>query len=367
MKLLYITDQEEYSEHGTIGSFFHGYLKRHLQVNVVYFTKYKHSFQVKGDDFVVPIQYDDNIIAYLQDQSVDLDSYEFVFVRNVQKILKTVLKYRDFYGYKVGFRASFAKSTQAYELAKRERLGIIRQIRVAFGNWTKNRLINEVDIFMPTSWQMQRLFYPNLTCHIYPLNSALDPQTVSARPLRHDGICRFIYVGSLDKLREFEVILDAFESIASLPWQLHLLVRTPEGIEQMLQPYGAIKNKIEVIDTDELDAMNAEVAQCDVGLALLPQCDLYSNALASKVFDYYSAALPALLSDTKTNRETFNEQEAFFSSFEREHIATLLQTVIATDEAQLLAMGTAGQNKLLELGYNYEKMAEELFAALARL
>ncbi len=367
MKLLYITDQEEYSEHGTIGSFFHGYLKTYLHVNVVYFTKYKHSFQVKDDDFIVPIQYDNDIIAYLQEQSIDMDSYEFVFVRNVQNILKTVLKYRDFYGYKVGFRASFAKSTQAYEMAKRDKSGIIRQFRVAFGNWTKNRLINEVDIFMPTSLQMQHLFYPNLTCKIYPLSSALDSKQLQERPIRHDGICRLIYVGSLDALREFNVVLDALETIAALPWHLTLLVRTPEGVEQMLEHYHAINNKIEVIYTDELETMKAKVAQCDAGLALLPSCDLYNNALASKVVDYYSCAVPALLSDTQSNRAVFDEEEAFFSSFDHDGIVTLLHKVIETDEEHLIAMGKAGQKKLLDQGYDYEVMAEALFKVLARL
>ncbi len=367
MKLLYITDQEEYSEHGTIGSFFHGYLKQYLHVNVVYFTKYKHSFQVKEDDFIVPIQYDNDIIAYLQEQSVAIDSYQFVFVRNVQKILKTVLKYRDFYNYKVGFRASFAKSTQAYEMAKREGSGLMKQMQVAFGNWTKNRLINEVDLFMPTSLQMQRLFYPNLTCETYPLANALDPKTVTVRPLRDDGVCRFIYVGSLDALREFEVVLDAFESLASLPWHLVLLVRSPEGVEQMLQPYRLIHEKIDVIYTDERDAMNEEIARCDVGLALLPQCDLYNNALASKIFDYYGCAVVALLSDTETNRDAFGDNEAFFTPFEKERISVLLEQVIQMPQEHLVEMGKAGQKKLLDSGYDYEVMAEALFKTLARL
>ncbi len=367
LKLLYITDQEEYSEHGAIGSLFHGYLKKYLHVNVVYFTKYKHSFQIKDDDFVVPIQYDHDIIAYLQEQSIDMDAYDIVVVRNVQNILKTVLKYRDFYGYKVGFRASFAKSTQAYEMAKVDGSGFFKGLRVAFGNWTKNRLISEVDIFMPTSMQMQQLFYPNITCKIYPLPSALDPQKIVTRPLRNDGVRRFIYVGSLDRLRAFDVVLNAFKSMATLPWHLTLLVRNPEAPESILKPYAVITDKIDVVYEDELDAIQATIAGCDVGLALLPDRDLYNNALPAKVLDYYSCAVPALLNESETNRSVFQENEAFFSLFESEAIARTLQELIAMDEHTLLDMGKRGQSALLESGRNYELMAEALFKELAQL
>ncbi len=366
-KLLYITDQEEYSEHGAIGALFHGYLKEFLDVNVVYFTKYKHSFQVKEDDFVIPIQYDSDVIAYLQEQEIDIASYDYIFVRNVQNILKTVLHYRDTYGYKVGFRASFAKSTQAYEMAKVDGSGLLKGLRVAYGNWTKNRLINKVDIFMPTSIQMQRIFYPEITCKTYSLPNALDPATLSIKPLRQDGIRRFIYVGSLDKLREFEVVLNAFEAIATLSWHLSLLVRSPEGMEELLVRYAPLQQKITLLYEDERDAIIAHVRSCDIGLALLPDRDLYNNALSAKVVDYYNCALPALLSDTQSNRDIFDDDEAFFSRFESSAIAKILQTLIETDEAQLLEVGKRGQLKLLESGHNYELMAENLFKELARL
>ncbi len=366
-KLLYITDQEEYSEHGAISSLFHGYLKQFLHVNVVYFTKYKHSFQIKEDDFVIPIQYDTDVIAYLQEQGIEIASYDYIFVRNIQSILKTVLHYRETYGYKVGFRASFAKSTQAYEMAKVDGTGLLKSMRVAYGNWTKNRLINQVDIFMPTSLQMQHIFYPNVTCKTYPLPNALDPKTLSVKPLRQDGIRRFVYVGSLDTLREFDVVLNAFEAIATLPWHLSLLVRSPEGMEELLARYAPLQQKITLLYEDERDAIAAHVRSCDVGLALLPDRDLYNNALSAKVLDYYSCALPALLSDTQSNRDVFDADEAFFCPFDTVLITQVLITLIQTGEEELLEVGKRGQLKLLESGRNYELMAENLFKEIARL
>ncbi|MEA2112310.1 MAG: glycosyltransferase [Campylobacterota bacterium] len=367
-KLLYITDQEEYSEHGTIGALFHGYLKEHLHVNVVYFTKYKHSFQVKGDDFIAPEHYNTDIINYLQSKGIEIGQYHFVFVRNTQHILKAVLDNRDKYGYKVGFRTSFAKSTEAYEHAKLSNAGFFKTLRVKFGNFTKDRLINKVDIFLPTTTQMQRVFYPNITCKVYPLLTALDPKQLTVRSVRNDGVRRFIYMGTLDILREFEVVLDAFNNLSDKSWHLTLSVYNPETINELLKVYPRIKDKVEVLYADELTEIKKQVCRCDVGLALLPNKELYNNALSAKVVDYYTCAVPALLSDNSKNRSIFEEDtEAYFSSFDVKEIESKLKMLIEADEASLIEVGETGQKKLLELERNYEVMAQKLSQELDSL
>ena len=367
--LLYITDQQEYSEHGTIGSLFHGYLKEYLHINVVYFTKYKHSFQVKGDDFVVPSHHDKDVITYLATKGrIDIAKYDYVFVRNIQYILKTVLSYRDEYNYKVGFRTSFAKSTEAYEHAKKEKKGMLKTFRVKVGNFTKNKLINQVDIFMPTSNQMQKVFYPNLTCKIYPLLTALDPKLISKREIRNDGVRRFIYVGSLDRLREFEVVLDAFNALNDLSWHLSISVVNSEVIYELLKVYPHIKDRVSVVSADELSGIKEQVSSCDVGLGLLPNSELYNNALSAKVVDYYSCSVPALLSNTEKNCSIFDaDTEAIFSNFKSEEITENLKKIIAMSEEELIEIGQKGQQKLLDLGRNYELMAENLYKELEAL
>lgn len=367
--LLYITDQQEYSEHGSITPLFHGYLKEYLHINVVYFTKYKHSFQIKDDDFVVPSHHDKDVITYLATKGeINIAKYDYVFVRNVQHILKTVLSYREEYNYKVGFRASFAKSTEAYEHAKKEKKGMLKTFRVKIGNFTKNKLINQVDIFMPTSTQMQKVFYPNVTCKVYPLLTALDPKLVSTRKVRNDGVRRFIYIGSLDKLREFEVVLDAFNALNDLSWHLSISVVNSEVINELLKVYPHIKDRVSVIHADELSVIKEQVCSCDVGLALLPNRELYNNALSAKVVDYYTCSVPALLSNTEKNCSIFDaDTEAIFSNFESEEITENLKKIIAMREEELIEIGQKGQQKLLDLGRDYELMAENLFEELEAL
>lgn len=46
-KLLYITDQSEYTDHSFIGPLFEKYLKEFYEVDIVYFSEFKAEFEKK--------------------------------------------------------------------------------------------------------------------------------------------------------------------------------------------------------------------------------------------------------------------------------------------------------------------------------
>lgn len=46
-KLLYITDQDEYTDHSFIGPLFEKYLKYHYEINIVYFSEFKAEVEKK--------------------------------------------------------------------------------------------------------------------------------------------------------------------------------------------------------------------------------------------------------------------------------------------------------------------------------
>ena len=56
-KLLYISDQEEYSENGTISTLFDNYLREYWEVDIVHFTPYKHSLQKKLNHIIKKLEY----------------------------------------------------------------------------------------------------------------------------------------------------------------------------------------------------------------------------------------------------------------------------------------------------------------------
>jgi glycosyltransferase involved in cell wall biosynthesis len=367
-KLLYITDQQEYSEHGSIGPLFNGYLTKYVNVHMVYFTKFKHSFQTKGMDYVVPDQYKKGICDYLVKQGVDLGTFEFVFIRNMEFVLKDVLANREKYGYKVGFRASFPKTIEYHEAQKAEsKAGLLSGINTWFRSVRKRGLINQCDLFMPTSKDMQEAFYgeKNLTC--FPLPAGLDPSKLKEHDKAVHDETRFIYVGTLDKLRQFERVLQAFEKVASMQWRLTVSTLDLAYAKEMISHYPHIGDRVDVVRAESLEELREEVNACDIGLALLPRGPLFDTSIPAKVMDYYTCAIPAVVTENPKNRTLFDDGEAIYSGFELDEIVETLENVIAMPREQLAEIGEAGQKKILGMKRNYEIMAKELAEVLEGL
>ncbi len=255
-RLLYITDQQEYTDHGAIGPLFNGCLKAHMHVNIVYFTRFKHSFQQKGSDYVVPEQYTKEICCYLKAKGVDLLSYDFIFVRNMYDVLKQVLDVNAQYNYKVGFRASVPRTTQLYEEQKLEnRGGFLTDVKRKIGDYTTSRLINRCDLFMPISDRMEELFYKEIRVKSHSLPPGLDPKRV--QPYLHttgDDIT-FIYVGTVDKLQRFEVILEALRGLEATNWCLHISTFNPVYVRELIEQFPEITEKITVMHAENLDEL----------------------------------------------------------------------------------------------------------------
>jgi len=367
-KLLYITDQEEYTDHGTIGPLFNGYLKEYYDVNIVYFTKFKNSFQKKGTDYVVPQQYRKEICRYLDVKDVDLSSYDYVFVRNKPDILKDVLKSRKQYGFKVGYRLSFPKNEETYEAHKANNTNsMLETAKNYFSKNSKKQLLSQCDLFMPTSKDMEDTYYADSGVKSYPLPAGLDPARMTAHR-KSDGDKRnFIYVGTLDSLRQFETVLVAFTKLKSNNWHLNISTRDSEFATNVMQRYKTISDNISILKADNFNQLMVQVDDCDVGIALLPDITIYSTAIPAKIMDYYACAIPTLMTDNPKNRILFGNEDAIFSDFDSDKIAIELEKIIDMSEDEIAKMGHSGQEKLLAHKRNYKIMAKELYEELESL
>lgn len=368
-RLLYITDQEEYTDHGAIGPLFHGFLKNHMDVNIVYFTRFKDSFQLKGDDFIVPMKFQGELFCYLEAKGIDINVYDFVFVRNLYDVLKKVLDARSQYRYKVGFRVSVPRTTQVYEAQKlANQGGLISELKKSFANYKTNKLINQCDLFMPMSLRMKDLFYPDVTTKMHILPPGLDPNRI--QPYKHTTgeDITFIYIGTVDKLQHFEVILQACQRLERSNWRLHISTFNPDYVRQLILEVPDIAERIKLMHATNLDELMEQIHSCDVGIGLLPNLNLHAAVLPAKVLDYYTCSMPSLITDNARNREIFDDGEnAFFCQYDVESIAKKMDEVMELSLDEIAAIGEAGQKKLLQLERNYEIMAKRLYEDLETL
>ncbi len=367
-KLLYITDQEEYSDNGTISSLFDKHLREYWEVDIVFITKYKHSFQRKGNHLIIPQKDRDRIITYLSTGS-DPSQYDFVMVRNKKDVLKNVLKHKEEFGYKVGYRISYPKKHHALEVIKGygpsaiyKRLLYKRKIA------ERDTLVNQCDLFLPSSSEAHRAFYPNITARSFSVSVGLDPDTIKHHQFSDSDKTIFVHAGSIGPLRSFDVVLDAFEAIKEDTWHLNIITKKKEYINTLLRLYPTIKSSITVHEAIyTLDELREEINKSDVGIAMLPNLKFFDTVIADKVISYYDCALPTLMTSNNKNHSIFAENEAFFTPFDTQEITQSLKELIALPREKLSEVGNNGQEKLLKLDRNYQILAQELAETMDQL
>lgn len=361
-KILYITDQQEYSENGTISTLFDNYLQKYYEVHIVYLTKYKEDFAQKGTHYIVPSYERGYIIEYLKRKGVDIESFSFVIVRNKKDALKDVLKNKQKYGYKVALRISYPKKHHKLQVMQKTGSPVELFKSLMYKRKIKERdnLANRCDLFLPPSVEAKQVFYPNITIESFPIFIGLDPDKLTPHEISNDEIKKFIYVGTIDTIRQFHVILDALNQVKKDNWQLTISTTNKIHIRELLKSYPAIRNKINLISAMSLKELMGQINEHDVGVALLPRNDFYDTVIADKVINYYTCSVPAIVTSNEKNHSIFKENEAMFCEFDATLIAQKIDEVIDMPNEELSKIGNSGQEKLLSIQRNYKTLAKNL-------
>jgi len=220
---------------------------------------------------------------------------------------------------------------------------------------------------MPTSKDMEDTFYADTGVRSFPLPAGLDPARITPHRQSDGDERHFIYVGTLDALREFEEVLLAFTKLKSSNWHLNISTLDSEFARNVMQKYPTIKDKVSIVKADSLNELMIQIDACDIGIAMLPDIPIYSTSIPAKTMDYYTCAIPTLLTDNAKNRTLFSDKDALFCHFDSNDIVAKLETIIEMSQEEIAKMGHAGQEKLLAHKRNYKIMAKELFKELESL
>ena len=361
-KLLYITDQDEYVDHSFIAPLFETYLKKHIHVDIVYFTEFKSDFERKDTHrFTVPSRYKNVLLDELNRNSVNLESYDFVMVRNDIDIMKHVLKYRDTYHYKALFRFSFPKRSIKISCDKAEnKKNLLSQMVHHFKTKSETKIINQCDAFLPTSQAMHRTFRPKVNIPTIICPPAINPLMIHNNEQHSKDEKRFVYVGTLDKVREFETVLDAFSKLKSDKWKLMISTRDIPYAQKMLENYPQIKDHIELCNAQTKEALLDLIAKADIGVALLPDIPIYNSSTPVKIFDYYSSAVPCLMTNAEHTNTIFTDcEDAWFCDFSQDDISQKIAYLLTLSKNAVSKVGEKGQQRLLETR-NYETIAKNI-------
>lgn len=367
-KFLYITDREEYSKHNFIGPLFEKYLPEHMDVDIVYFSKYKSYFENKNGHFIVPMHERKDILKFLSDSGIDVFAYDYVVVRNLHDVLEDILAVKDTYDIKVGYRLSFPKIVGALERAKVEKGStLIKSIDAKIKTHAQLKLINQCDIFLPTSRRMQEVYYPGVTTKMYVVPSAIDPSRVHDKVKRGDGKIVFAYIGTLSKIRNFELILESFNALKSNNWELYISTTDEAYAQNCVEDFSNIKDKIKIIKSNTKEELLDVIAHSDVGVAMLPDLNIFKTSVPLKIIDYYTSGVPALISNNELNNSVFeDDKDAWICDFDQSCITQKLEEIISNPKEKIREMGKSGQQKLLDTR-NYKVVAKNLAKAMQEI
>lgn len=361
-KFLYLTDQNENKEHSFIGPLFEKYLGKHYEVDILYFSKTSENFEIKnGNQFIMPLKYKNEIIDELDKNKISLGDYKYVFVRNHTSILKEVLSVKKDYDFILGYRLSFPKriaKLQKDEANNKKSFFDVLSNKVK--TFTESNIINQCDIFLPTSRQMRDDYLKTVKIRTFVIPSAIDPEILH-KNLQHEGEeKRFFYAGTLDKLREFETILEAFSLVDSSKFKLMISTKDPEYASKMIDSYPNLQDSIEIYNAKSKDELLDLISKADVGLASLPNIVLFNSSTPMKVLDYYTSTVPCLMTKNENNESIFeDDNSAWMCNFDSNSIKDKIEKIISLSKDEVTQVGVNGQKRLLDIR-NYERIANDL-------
>lgn len=348
MKLLYISDKFDFEPHSFIDGVIKKYLRNHIDVDLVYWSKH-HNFLKIDNLFLIP--YKQNLTKY-----IDLKKYDIIIVRNFFHILNKILSFKKRYNYKVGFQLSFPHTYRRLYQAKIEKKAVLRKtIEFKIKTFFEKRLINQCDYFFPISKEMKKIFYNDINTSFFILPLGIDENLVIKKEFAPHKNLKMIYIGTIDKLRNFDNVLDYLTKYSNKNWILDIYSKTNPKIPE------TIKDKINFKGYIEHKKIIKKISEYDIGIFLLPENKLYSVASPTKVMEYYQAGIPTVMSDIKECRDLFYPDKGFIMNFDNLNF----DPVFNTDLKKLNKMGIEGQQVLLKKR-NYKNIAKELYEFITK-
>lgn len=361
-KLLYITDQDEYVDHSFIAPLFEVYLKKYMMIDIVYFSDFKSDFERKdAHRFTVPSRYMNVLLDELERNAVDIESYDFVMVRNNIDLIQHVLKSRAKYNYKALYRFSYPKRRiKMYSDKAEHKNTMLYTMTHGFKTKNETKIINRCDAFLPTSKSMHQTFFPKVNIPTILCSPAIDPAVLHENQQHAEEEKRFFYAGTLDKVREFETVLDAFSKIKSDKWKLLISTRDTLYAEEMMKKYIHIKDRIKIYNAKTKDDLLNLIAKADIGVALLPDIPIYNSSTPVKIFNYYSSAVPCLMTNSAHTNTIFTDcTDAWFCDFTQSDITKKIEYLLTLSKEEVAKVGIEGQKRLLAIK-NYETISKNI-------
>jgi glycosyltransferase involved in cell wall biosynthesis len=345
MRVLLITDQGPESDHSAIRGIFDRELKKYAECDVVYWDRRLQDPARSNGRLLLPRRYKHRGTLRGLRALVDPAGYDVVIVRNFFGVLRSILARRDHFGYRVGFWESFPHSfRRVFEARATGRAVWRKTIEYAVKRRLESRLVARCDFYLPITETLKQRFRPTLRTPYLALPMGVDFASIDDAPLPEPvgAQKRFIYAGTVDRLRRLDLIVAAFSTVPQA-FVFDLYTASDNPLVAQIRSAAAADPRIQVRPAKPRAELLRIMRTYDVGVGLIPDSPLYEVSSPTKTLEYYAAGLPVILNPLPEYASLFNASCAFQCALIEPDIQRTVREILATERATLRAMGRAGR------------------------
>ncbi len=363
MNILGIIDKSPEANESSVEGIFNGALPKIARnAYMVYLSKTTGTRSVQDHRIILPYRYKRaNILKQIADL-IDLDTIDFVIVRNYFPVLRTILNQRHRYRFRVGFWESFPHNLRRIVEARAEKKHIIRKwIEYQINRIQQKRLLAQCDVYLPITDLHKRLFYPELTIPYHPVPMGIDFSRIPEgnEPAGNDaenGARTFIYSGTIDLLRQWDTIISGFHTCTgAFTLNLYTASRNAqvERIRALADP------RIQVHAPVPRAELFQKMLRHDAGIGLVADNELYHTSSPTKTLEYYALKMPAIVNRIPDYLTLFDQKSAFFCDFSVSSIRNAVEDVCRLSKKDIREKGRTGYD-IIRRERSYDRITADL-------
>ncbi len=356
-RILYFPSEEYQSNHTSVEALFNKYLKEYFDIQIVY--KYKKTMRVESNNLTINSKKKANFLNEIKEFA--FSNIDIVIVRNDFKVLENVLVYKKKYNktFKIGFQCTFLHSYRRIVQAHIEKKKVFRKyIQYLISSNNENKLLKEVDFLIPNSKMMNKVvnrfnkpytfIYSSVDLELFPKDIKKD---------KEDKEIKFVYIGTIDKLREVDLIFKAFGKLKNNNWVLDVYTKQSKLANEYRLMLNNNQSNINIYDAIPREDLYNVISKYDVGIALIPVNDLYTVASPIKLSEYFGAKLAVMTTAIPEAVDLYADTNSvFFTNFDIDSIEEKINIILNKDKSELAQMGENGFG-IVEQQRNYKNNA----------
>lgn len=335
-KILLITDLVAGSAESAVEGIFRRELRRTYEVDLVFQDPAAVVTEKLDDAIVIPKRALRSGLAVALRPLTDVARYDFIIVRNKYPALQQVLRWPG--ESKVGFWESFPHSYRRVEEAQQEQRSVWRKkIEHAWRKRIHGQLLCKVDFYLPITARHQQEFFPKLCVPSHPLTMGVDEDVFRHAHAREiGGPLRFVYIGTIDRLRDVEQMNTAF---VQTPGDFVLDYYTFSNNASVAAIQACGDSRIRVHPALPRAKLFKTIANADVGVCFVPETPTYIGSSPTKTWEYCALGLTVIVNELPDYRGLLDKQCAFLTPLDGGKIRLQLERILATPRSTLIAYG----------------------------